>query len=255
MKFATGWKRSHAESPRRSAFGAIARASGDLPPSFAIVDEATANVLDQGGTSTCVWNALAACVQIVTRGPLISRLAGYGPTRAMGGETLADLVDDGCIPADAVAVASQYGVCFEVDWPFDESKVNVMPPWDVLARASAYRVSAWERLVSMGLSDELARVLVAGQPVMYGQLVGSAYMNLAPGIVYANPEPNGGGHMQTIVGFRPSAVVQGTRDFRVQGSWSRAFCQSGFAWVHESVLLDPTSSDFYALQAAPTVIT
>ena len=212
-------------------------------------------MLDQGNTSSCVWNALAACVQIVTGGPLISRLAGYAPTRAMGGEPRDRLIDDGCIPADAVAVATQYGVCLERDWTFDESKVNVMPPWDVLARASAYHVTAWERLASLGLSDEIARVLVAGYPVMFGMLVGPAYMNLAPGVVYANVEPNGGGHMQAIVGFRPSAVAPGTRDFRIQGSWSRAFCQSGFAWVHESVLTDPSSSDFYALHAAPAGIT
>lgn len=256
MNFGLGWKRSHENSPRRSAFGSIARASGDLPLAFAIYgDEVDANVLDQGNSSTCVLNAKATCVQIVTGGPLISRLAGYGMARAMGGEDRHRLTDDGCVPADAVAASSQYGECLEADWPFDLARVNDMPPWDIISRASAYRITAWERLSPYGLGDELCRVLVARQPVMYGQLVGPGYQTLAPGAVYTSPEQNGGGHMQTICGYRPSLAMPGFRDFRVQNSWSRSWCQGGFSWVSEAVLLDPSSSDFYALQAAPTGIT
>lgn len=250
-----GWKRSHSDSPRRSAFGTIARASGDLPQTWSTLDEALENVDDQKSTNSCVLNAAASCIEDVTKGSRVSRLLGYAMARAMGGETRDNLTDDGCVPADAVSALAQYGVCLETDWPFDESKVNVMPPWDVLARASAYRVTAWERLVSMGLPDEIARVLVAGQPVMFGMLVGPAYMQLSPGAVYSTVERDGGGHMQKICGYRPSTIIPGTRDFRVQNSWSRSWCQGGFSWVHESVLLDQTASDFYALQAAPIGIT
>jgi hypothetical protein len=256
VNFRNGWKRSHPASPRRSAYGAIMRAAGGLPLAWSNVDESRAAVLDQGSSESCVWNALASCIQDITGGPLISRLAGYAPTRVMGGESRDALVDDGCVPADAVAVASQYGVCLELDWSFDLAKVNIMPSWDVLQRASAYRVTAWERIsvAPSALGDELARILVTGKPIRYGQLVGSAYQALQPGAVYSTVEHDGGGHMQKICGYRPS-TIPGLRDFRVQNSWGPDWCAGGFSWVSEAVLLDPTTGDFYALDAAPTGIT
>lgn len=248
-QYGKGWKPSPPGAPRR--FGAGVRfATGD-PPSSHMLTLPDGLPLDQGPTSSCVAHAAAACLRILTGLPLASRLEMYGIARFVGGEGRDALVDEGCVPSDMVSALATYGACLEADWPFDESKVNDPPPWNALRVASAYRVTGWERLPDDATRvDAIKRALVAGYPVAFGMPVDAAYEDLAPGSVYPGLTGESiGGHDQTIVGYSDE---QGA--FLVLNSWG-AWGENGLAWLSYDWLADPQCSDFYALTAAPAVMT
>lgn len=245
-----GWKRSPEGSPRRFGTG-IRYASGDIPTSFALTVP-DGFPLDQGPTSSCVAHAAAACLRILTRGPLASRRFMYGVARVVDGEPTSGLTDDGCVPADMVAALAKYGACLESDMPWDPGAINEPPTWNALRVASAYQITGWERLPDdASRIDAMKRALVGEHPVMFGMPVDQAYETFAGDGVYSGVRGTVlGGHMQTITEFDDAR-----RAAKILGSWGTALGVGGYAWISYDWLLDPQCSDFYALDAAPAGMT
>ena len=207
--------------------GGISPASASIP---------FGEVFDQGQSGSCVAQASAKCLELVT-GVRPSRLAIYEAARVRGGQSIEALRDVGCIPALAVEAMTLEGVSAEERWAFDPAKVLKATPWDVL-RADV-KVGGWAKLEG---PDQVRAALASGHPVMFGMPVDEAFESYAGGLYPGRSGASLGGHMQTIVGYSSDA-------FRVLNSWGTGWGHGGCSWIAEAYLFGGEPSDFYVLGA------
>lgn len=226
-----GWHPDPAHAPR---MGGAALRFGAAPSSASI---AFGEVFDQGPTGSCVAQASAKCIEVVS-GTRPSRLAIYEAARVLGGQSVEALRDEGCVPMHAVQQMASEGVAYESKWPFLPERVNEATPWDVIA--SDVGVNAWAKLDT---AEQVRTAVAAGHPVMFGMLVDQFYEDYAGGLYAARVGPSLGGHMQTIVGYSSDG-------FRVLNSWGTGWGVGGCSWISEAWLFGGEPSDFYVLGAA-----
>jgi hypothetical protein len=145
--------------------------------------------------------------------------------------------DNGRYPSDCVRVAAKLGVCAEITWPFDPTKINVKPTPAAYAEAALCKVTKWERVGYWGREDNwqsidlLKATLAMGYPVgvpmfvcseifaMKG-LLGSA-TNRYDKIVSSTAEYIGG-HDMLIVGY--TADGYGI----LENSWDTTWGDNGY---------------------------
>jgi hypothetical protein len=243
----------------RHLFGAARAnlaASADLS---AYVDR----IRDQGQTSRCVGMSLARVCHVDAQFqkfgapnppqvPYPSDLGIYDLAREEEDEGA--LVDEGSSPGLALqALDKDIGVPLERDWPADDSKINQPLPVDVLARAIAMKVTAAYTIDSAGSqrSDDCASALIAGRAISIAIQVGDNYEMCnsdTPVLAQNRGDKIYGGHDITLVGFR---TVNGRRQWRNPGSWGTGWAAGGWAWLDDSVITDPTASDFIVVQTVP----
>ncbi len=219
-------------------------------------------IYNQGQTSSCVGWAIKQACQIRARvmAATAEAAAAVEELSAMGiydfarmrekqrtGDAIADV---GCFPRDAMYALSEDGIPPESVWPFDPAKINDEPPWDVDAAASAHRITEFYRIDSDGDArvHDIMNAIAQGYPVVFGTFVDTAYMMYSGGVVMSVNlnDSQGGGHMQTIVGYTTQA--DGSIVFTVLNQWDASWGENGLARVHQNVILDDASSDFYVVQ-------
>jgi hypothetical protein len=137
-------------------------------------------VRDQGGTQSCVWQAIqqqhyvALGANGVSSRKALSVLFGYWQTRKkLGLESL----DMGCMPRLAWKAAQDMGFCPDDLWPFDEPEVNRPPSLDATAGAIDQKwidgyYSIW------GVTNRIEEVKLAlsqNHPVVFGTGVDRAF--------------------------------------------------------------------------------
>lgn len=255
-----GW-RKNLPDPRdysaRARFGAPLRLPGEVTD----IEPFVRGILDQGATSSCVPHAFSEAVDTRLRKlgydpPKPSVLALYAPTRGVELASPDDpLVDQGSFPRDCASALSTYGLAADADWPWDESKVNDRPPWDVAQKASAFRVSAYYRIDTFGMSraQDVANALAHGYPVVFGTQVGRAFEQYSGQGAVQLPGSQAeslGGHMLCLVGY---ATDNGEIVFRGQNSWGDGWGDRGFFWLRASSIALPDESvagDFTVLEVA-----
>ena len=108
------------------------------------------SIADQGPTNSCVGQALASSVHLLTivGGYPIERpsaLTIYAFARLETSPRSA-LFDGGSSPTDAINVMKREGMVPESRWPFDPSKVDEVPPWDVFQHVSDVMVGQHYRV-------------------------------------------------------------------------------------------------------------
>jgi C1A family cysteine protease len=244
---------SDATTSARAHFGAPATL-----PAAADLSHLVSRVRDQGGSSSCVGQAVAAAVDIRLRAMVqpheeASALALYALARAYDNLPGAPLEDRGTSPKALFRGASEWGVAPERVWPFAEAQINHPLPLDVVQAATCARLGAWYRVDSRGAGRiaDLRHALVMGYPVVFAIQVDDAFDDLSDaseiGPLAGKPH---GGHMLAIVGYDYNASTGHTR-FRVLNSWGEQWGDRGFCWMSEARINDPTSRDFYVLQVQP----
>lgn len=194
-------------------------------------------VRDQGPSSSCVGQALAAAVTIreaeagFVCGPA-SALHPYYHARRMAGPVVRDA---GCYIRLACSSMVKLGIPDERHWPFRLLRVNRRPGWDAERHAHQrrgggyYGISDW----GDGRVEAVRAALAAGHPVVFGTQVGRSFVPDVGPVVAGVPrddEPLAGGHAMVLVGYetRPDGLV-----FRCLNSWGDRWRDGGTCWLTE----------------------
>lgn len=195
-------------------------------------------VLSQGGTSSCVLNAIASGIAIrrVLRGrpwELISRRYGYYFARKQLGKDWLDadgeMLDSGCRPRDALKVLAKGGAPPESKWEFDTSKLNERPPWEVKRVA----IDLSFRFKMCNGVDEIRASLARGFPVLLGLQVDRAFTRAdGPDLVTSLDDSEVvGGHMGLI-------VASGQGRFTYLNSWTTGWRRGGLCDVSADLVAE-----------------
>ena len=95
-------------------------------------------ILDQGSLGSCVSNAFAQFINIVTNNTLeISRLCHYYCGRAINGES--STRDSGLTLRVAASIILKYGAARENIWPYIISRFSQLPPLDVFQNSKLFQ--------------------------------------------------------------------------------------------------------------------
>lgn len=219
-------------------------------------------VYDQLQTSSCVGNAVAACLQFerlrlgLPEGQRVpSRLMLYYGAREIEGTVDSDA---GSEIRDCVKVAASQGVTFEdgpYSWPFDPRNVLLKPPRDRYDHA--FHDPATVRYLAVSQTAQQLRACLAdGWPVAFGftcyagldsKEIATNDRNAAQSGRLVMPqlgEQPLGGHAVVLAGYdNPN------RTFLVRNSWSTAWGLRGyFMMPYEYVLRADLSSDFWTVR-------
>lgn len=163
-------------------------------------------VEDQGTLHSCVGNAITNAFELMTRwhAPLsfkeLSRLFVYYQSRVLEDS---ENKDDGVYSIrNALKACSQYGLCTEALWPYDESKVNEEPSKECYIDAVNRKIVNYRRLNKV---SDVIEVLNFGKPVVIGADVFTDFDMMDPGnTVIKMPDAGAspdGSHAMCIVGY------------------------------------------------------
>lgn len=215
------------------------RKAGHMPP-----------VYDQGATSSCTGQAIAAAVefcQLAQGKPpsTPSRLFIYFNERLIEG-TIND-PDAGATIRNGIKSVAKQGVPDEAKWPFDVKKVTVKPPEPVYELAKKDVVKQYSR-VPVKL-DNIRNVLTHNIPVVFGMSLFASFMsdNVAKSGMVPMPsltEKMVGGHAMLIVGSTETHFI-------VRNSWGKNWGENGYCYIpHQYLTNTDLADDFWAIFVA-----
>jgi len=238
---------SHPSNPVPSAV----KASGDyiipnLPP-----------LLDQGQLGTCAANAGAGALQVIlsNANPPIhdepSRRLIYWCATSLDGTAGQD---EGTYLRSVVQQMHKIGVCSNKLWPYsDNIKSLVPPPPEVIIQASQNRIYGYYKIDSTGdqrLAD-LCTAIRANHPVIFGTLVGNAFMNTDGRTPLVPERNNEGGHATCLVGVQSTG---GRLSFRDKNSWGSSWADGGYCWLDQDYMTWENTSDLWVMTRMDAII-
>jgi len=195
---------------------------------------------NQWQLSACAGNATADAIEIETaiqesiraaaEGrqprtiPQLARLFVYALARTLWNELGKD---EGTYIRTCFQVLSDFGICEEADWPYEDSKVFVSPSMIAQRKATGRKIKGYYRIKSTGRErlDEIIAALRACHPVVFGTLINEDFRaKKGPKVVSRPTGATIGGHAMIIVGF-----IDGL--FLVKNSWGSDWREGGFVFV------------------------
>lgn len=228
---------------------------------------------DQGGSSTCVTNAVLRGVEIkriVNRAEKsgssikkvieeqhvpLSRASLYYLCRE---NTVPDMTDEdsGTRISLAAEMMSIYGVCPEVEipgrpkefWPFSTSLVHLCTPptWMAMRNAASHKIDAWAKIKSSGydLIEDLKANLMVRNPIAWATSVDSQWSGHRKEPIDVSKGDIRGMHATLIVGWDPN-LCGGV--FLIENSWGAGWGEGGFGMATpEKIIRDGV--DFVVLE-------
>jgi len=218
-------------------------ASAKLPSKVDLRSYMT-EVEQQGGTNSCVANAVAGAYEYLVKRHLgdeaydVSRLFIYYNARYI--REIEE--DEGCLIQDAIEGLKEYGACSEETWTFDEEIVNEEPSEEAYEEAANFLVESVE-LVPLEL-DAWKSALAEGNPIIFGiNLYQSFDKQRKKGLVPMPSETEAsreshGGHAMLCVGYSDKDKV-----FIVRNSWGEDWGDGGYCYIPYSYLVNPKFND------------
>lgn len=191
-------------------------------------------VMNQGRTSSCVAQALAAAVAIREEihnlhSGFPSRLFIYYYARIFHD---GHRRDDGTYIRTACKGLQMYGAPQEKFWPFRSRLINKQPKWVASNHAHPRRNGVYYKIKS---SDRTSRIMAAidnGYPIVFGMRVDNAFLkSRGPHIIDTPQGKQVGGHAMVIIGYEQDGekIL-----FRILNSWGTKWRDGGFAWLTQS---------------------
>jgi hypothetical protein len=224
--------------------------SPHLPPSISHVSKLV-DILDQDNSNTCVTHAIMQSVQMLVGGKLGSVLFPYFMGRIATGTQHTDV---GSRFRDVFRAMERWGFCLETSWPFDLSKVNVMPNRTACHRALPAREgdvdrTTYRRITESGTDriDAVKRVVAAGYTVCFGTQIDRDFQRGRFDPEEPQSPPKGdsvGGHAMLIVGYDARGCL-------VANSYGKRFGRDGFFWMSWEWLAWSKLSDLWVIEKAP----
>lgn len=214
----------------------------------ALVDE----VEDQGGTSSCVSQALCTAVELSAKLkghpiPRISRRAHYAMGRFVDRPGL-PLLDTGMRPRSGLVAAQEHGFCADARWPWDEAAIDVAPPWDVHQHAVDALLTGYYRIASGGeVAESMRQAVRRGLFPTFAMPVDHAYEQYDGSAVVSALGAPVGNHAQAVVGFGEGWIL-------VLNSWGRGWGQRGVARIADA-LINRVAFDVIVPTVAPKAVT
>ena len=200
---------------------------------------------DQGQLSACAGNSTAESVEIVStieeidraakenRAPVpvpkLSRLFVYSMARSImdddgSGHGQIDK-DQGTFIRLCFDTLSRFGICDEVIWPYDPTKVFIPPSVKAMRQAVGHRIHSYYRIKQTG-NDRIPEIIAAlrgRHPVVFGTQISKTFGDITAPYICGIPKDTEGGHAQVIVGW-----VKG--NFKVKNSWGQDWADGGFSY-------------------------
>ena len=214
------------------------RSKSNMPP-----------VYDQQDIGSCTAQALCAAYSFLSPEVNGSRLFLYYNERLrdfQNGDNNVT-IDDGSSLTNGIKCLQIYGVCPEVDWPYDTTKYAVIPPTICYTNALNYKAIEVYN-VKRNIID-MKNSLSLGIPFVIGILIYSSFESdkaIKKGIVHM-PNPNEqllGGHAVLVCGYNDSK-----KQWIVRNSWGTSWGDKGYFYLPYRYLLNSNlSSDFWAIK-------
>lgn len=134
----------------------------------------------------------------------------------------------------AFDVLSRFGICredlpvSEGGWPYDMSKMKVLPSLKAMRAATGHRIHSYYRITETGEDriEALLAALRAKHPVVFGTLVDRDFQRLSDeGPVGIPKGATVGGHAMMLVGY------DSAKGFLVKNSWGSGWGEGGLAYM------------------------
>lgn len=197
------------------------------------------------GEAMALGMAHAAALQLaLSKHVDLSRLALYFLARELMDPAETDK-DEGTYISLAAEALRRFGVCTEIEWPFQSEKIFTPPSWTAMRMAYVHKISSWCKIYGEGQErlDDIITNLAMGNPIAYGTAVGANWMG------YNGKEPLdlvdgkvAGTHATLLVGWDP---VKGV--FIGENSWGPFWGLDGFYEIRPEVITSQDSRDFVVL--------
>jgi C1A family cysteine protease len=203
-------------------------------------------VYDQGSIGSCTANAICGAYRLLDPDDSFwpSRLYVYTKERMMM-DPGKPITDSGSYAALGLSWIQNTGVCPESDWPYDITKVNVVPPSSCDVSAAGHKLGGTHDLTvgvttMNGVIANMQASLESGLPVLLAIAVYDSFMSnvvAATGVVPVprkNSEQLLGGHEVTVLGFQSAQ-----NRFIVANSWGTNWGVDGFFYLPYDYIRDP----------------
>jgi C1A family cysteine protease len=157
--------------------------------------------------------------------------------------------DAGAYIRDGIKSIATFGVCKEVDWPYDISQFAVKPSQTCYDSAIKYVAVSYFKLDTN--LDELKSCLAAGYPFVFGFTVYESFPR-TPGTNGIVPMPGNehviGGHAVLAVGYSDN-----NQWFIIRNSWGQNYGDQGHYYMPYQYLTSPSlSNDFWTVRTVST---
>ncbi len=212
---------------------------------------------NQYAAGSCVGNSTGDAVELLNSlsgAPKVqlSRLFIYTLCRNMmddDGDGRSDInMDEGTFIRLAFDVLSKFGVCREDlpveqgGWPYDLSKLHVLPSLKAMRAATGHRIHSYYRIDETG-ADRVAAIIAAlrsQHPVVFGTPVDRAFTQLSGGGPVGPPKGvTVGSHAMMLCGYDRA------KGFLMHNSWGKDWGQDGFAYLAEEYLAWDQTGDIW----------
>lgn len=234
----------------------------NYPPKLDLKPEVF-EIEDQLTVGSCTDNAKTSDLEMMKKEDY-SRLFGYWCSR--------NLIEgrpnqEGASLRDAIRAGYHYGVPLETSWPYDVSKVNVMPPQNIFDEALQKRITRYERIDTstvntwegqQAIIHTIKSALNEGLAVVFAVHVGKDIRDTnikgpwqthkmrptALGLYINNGNEWIGNHAMLIIGYddtipSPCPGWNMNGSFLVQNSWGSSYGDGGFlGYPYQALVCD-----------------
>lgn len=188
---------------------------------------------DQGTLGSCTANALCAAFQYDDPIFMGSRLFVYYNERKVEGTINQDA---GAELHDGIDTLKKYGVCPEIEWPYDVKKFAVQPPNKCYISALQHHVYSAANIKND--MNSMKNCLNSGFPFVVGILLYQTFESRQVAKTGKVPmprpnEPELGGHAVLVCGYNDN-----TQSWIVRNSWGTKWGDKGYFYLPYAYLLD-----------------
>lgn len=208
------------------------------------------DIYDQGQLGSCTGNAISGAIRFDLKKQgkpdiIPSRLFIYYNERVI--ENSVDS-DAGAQIKDGIKAVNTYGVCSEIDWPYDISQFTVKPPDLAYNDAKQDLIERYEKLDDSAI-QLWKQCLAQGFPFVFGFTVYSGFESTdvaTTGILKmpTSDEDMMGGHAVMCLGYDDSI-----QSFIIRNSWGASWGDKGYFYMPYDYMQE-LASDRWVIYAA-----
>jgi hypothetical protein len=205
---------------------------------------------DQRARPDCVGHGFMAGIHLANKGQGTRGSARGAYTGARVRERVrrgVPLLDDGCMPVDAIASLFEAGMYPEDALDADDAAFTAEDTWDEEQDLAIVEESGIAAIAAENRAADMESSIAAFWPAVFGMPVDASYETYDGSSVWSGlTGPILGRHMQVAVSFDPVLDA-----FKVLGSWGASFGRGGYALIARSFIQSALVTDVYSIRSGP----